>query len=360
MLSSAMLESPDSMYQTSSPVGPGHTLSVWPGSLDFKLGLSFVDNFRKEVDEGKNTPTQPINTATRRGLQGITAYGKRMVKSACAILQKRHGHKNLTFGTLTLPELTPGQRLMVSENWGHLKGRFSEELSRLLKRRGLDPDWVDVTEVQAKRWRRRKQVALHLHYLHQGRVPGTTYSHPGVAANDLSTKWAIHPREIRAIWQRLLENLLGVEVDCSSATRIEQVKLNAAHYLAKYMSKGGSLTRQIIDAGRGHFLPSAWYGVSAALRKEIKSAIVHLTPKQACRFLEDFEYYCGLGAVEWYYPIYQDMWLPGSLAPGDHLVGIVGTFRDERVLKLLRGELDDYGYRNWYLSDEYWATQDVA
>ena len=64
--------------------------------------------------------------------------------------------------------------------------------------------------------------------------------------------------------------------------------------------------------------------------------------------------------MEWYYPIYQDMWLPGSLAPGDHLVGIVGTFRDERVLKLLRGELDDYGYRNWYLSDEYWATQDVA
>ncbi len=230
----------------------------------------------------------------------------------------------------------------------------------MLKRRGLDSDWVDVTEVQAKRWRRRKEVALHLHYLHQGRVPGTTYSHPGVAALDPSTKWAIHPREIRAIWQRLLENLLGVEVDCTSATRIEQVKLNAAHYLAKYMSKGGSLTRQIIDAGRGHFLPSAWYGVSAALRKEIKSAIVHLTPKQACRLRENFEYYCGLGAVEWYYPIYQDMWLPGDLAPGDQLVGIVGTFRDERVLKLLRGELDDYGYRNWYLSDEYWATQDVA
>jgi hypothetical protein len=60
MLSPAMLESLESFestYQTSSPVGPGHTLSVWPGSLDFKLGLSFVDNFRKEVDEGKNTTT---------------------------------------------------------------------------------------------------------------------------------------------------------------------------------------------------------------------------------------------------------------------------------------------------------------
>ena len=117
--------------KTNSPTGGGISLCVWPGSLDFKMGLSFVDNFRKEVDEGTNTPTQFINTAERRGLKGITAYGKRMVKSACAILQQRHGRKNLTFGTLTLPALTPGQLLMVSENWGNLKGRFSEELSRL-------------------------------------------------------------------------------------------------------------------------------------------------------------------------------------------------------------------------------------
>jgi hypothetical protein len=224
----------------------------------------------------------------------------------------------------------------------------------------LDSDWVDVTEIQSKRWRRRKEVALHLHYLHHGREPGKIYQHPGVAPNDPSTKWAIHPREIRAIWQRLLQNLLGVDVDCSTATRIEYVRLSAAHYLAKYMSKGGKITQQIIEAHRGHFLPSAWYGVSAALRREIKNAIANLTPQQAYSFLENFENYRWLGAVEWFYPIYQEMWLPGELAPSDHLVGIIGTFRDERSLKLLRGELDDYGYQNWYLSDEYWATQDLS
>jgi hypothetical protein len=269
-----------------------------------------------------------------------------MVKSACAILQQRHGHKNLTFGTLTLPALTPGQLLMVSENWGSLKGRFSEELSRLLKRRGLDADWVDVTEIQTKRWRRLKEVALHLHYLHQGRRRGE--------------HWAIAPSEIREIWTRLLQNLLGVSLDCSASTRIEQVKLNAAHYLGKYMSKGGKVVQKVIDAHRGHFLPSSWYGVSAALRREIKNAIANLTPQQAYSFLENFENYRWLGAVEWFYPIYQEMWLPGELAPSDHLVGIIGTFRDERSLKLLRGELDDYGYQNWYLSDEYWATQDLS
>ncbi len=347
-------------YQTNSFTGGGISLCVWPGSLDFKLGLSFVDNFRKEVDEGTNTTTQPINTAERRGLKGITAYGKRMVKSACAILQQRHGRKNLTFGTLTLPALMAGQLLMVSENWGNLKGRFSEELSRLLKRRGLDTDWVDVTEIQAKRWRRRSEVALHLHYLHHGREPGKIYEHPGVAANDPSTKWAIHPREIRAIWQRLLQNLLGVEVDCSTATRIEEVRLSAAHYLGKYMSKGGKITKQIIEAHRSHFLPSAWYGVSAALRREIRDAITHLTTQQAHFFLDNLEHLRSIGVVEWLYPIYQDMWLPGDLAPGDQLVGVVGTLCGEQALRYIKGELDEYGFRNWFFSDEFWATQEVA
>jgi hypothetical protein len=52
MLEPAMLESPDFMYQSSIPIGHGHTSSVWLGSLNLKLGLSFVDNFRKEVEEG--------------------------------------------------------------------------------------------------------------------------------------------------------------------------------------------------------------------------------------------------------------------------------------------------------------------
>jgi len=326
--------------------GGGISLCVWPGSLDFKLGLSFVDNSRKGGDEGTNTYSQPINTSDRRGLNGITAYGKRMVKSACAILQKRHGHQNLTFGTLTLPALMQGQLLMVSESWGYLKSRFSEELSRLLRRRGLDSDWVDVTEIQAKRWRRRKEVALHLHYLHQGRRPGED--------------WAIKPSEIRDIWQRLLENLLGVEVDCTAATRIEQVRLDASHYLSKYMSKGGKLTQEITAAGRSHFLPSAWYGVSAALRREIKSAITHLTPQQAQLFLDNLEHLRSIGAIEWLYPIYQNMWLDGELAPDDQLVGVVGTLCGDQALRHITGELDEYGFRNWYFSDEFWATQEVA
>jgi hypothetical protein len=126
------------------------------------------------------------------------------------------------------------------------------------------------------------------------------------------------------------------------------------------MSKGGRIVGQIIAAGRSSFLPSAWYGLSASLRKHIRESIANIPPERAHQLLDDLEHLKCLGVVEWFYPLYQEMWFPGELAPSDHLVGLVGTISGEPALKYLRGELDEYGYRNWYLSDEYWATQEVA
>ena len=51
------------------------------------------------------------------------------------------------------------------------------------------------------------------------------------------------------------------------------------------------------------------------------------------------------------------MWFSGELAAGEHLVGVVGTLSGEHALRFLRGELDEYGFRNWFLSDEFWAKQ---
>ncbi len=356
---------------TSPPVGPSVSLCVWSGSLDFKLGLSFVDNSHSEGGEGSNNHTDDTSpdycgdrnydlpNRGRRGLHGITPYGKRMVRAAAAILQQRHGKENLTFGTLTLPDFDRDQLLLISQNWAELKRRFNLALSRLLRRKGLDPDWVDVTEIQPKRWRRYKKVCLHLHYLHHGREKGVTYLHPGTEAGDPTREWAIHPNEIREIWSRVLGNLLQQKVDCSSATRIESVRLSAKNYLGKYMSKGGKIVQKVIDAGQEDYIPSAWYGVSAGLREEIKAGMTELTPHQALEFAENIDYLQELGVIEWYYPIYQDMWLPGELAPSLHLVGVVGNLSGEHALRFLKGELDEYGYRNWYLSDEYWATQDL-
>jgi hypothetical protein len=67
--------------------------------LDFKLALSFVGNSHNEGGEGSNNHTDDTSPdycedrnyekpdRGRRGLHGITPYGKRMVRAAAAILK---------------------------------------------------------------------------------------------------------------------------------------------------------------------------------------------------------------------------------------------------------------------------------
>jgi hypothetical protein len=54
-------------------------------------------------------------------------------------------------------------------------------------------------------------------------------------------------------------------------SHIEQVKINAAYYLSKYMSKGGKITADLIDVGCSYFLPSAWYGENILVMETAKA-----------------------------------------------------------------------------------------
>jgi hypothetical protein len=58
-------------------------------------------------------------------------------------------------------------------------------------------------------------------------------------------------------------------------SHIEQVKINAAYYLSKYMSKGGKITADIIDVGRSYFLPSASYGDNILVMETAKAELPH-------------------------------------------------------------------------------------
>ena len=87
---------------TNSPTGGGGILlCVWPGSLDFKLGLSFVDNSHSKGD-------------------GITQHHRVWEahgQSGSGDFQQRHG-RNLTFGTLmTLPDFDNDQLLLIFQSW---------------------------------------------------------------------------------------------------------------------------------------------------------------------------------------------------------------------------------------------------
>lgn len=222
-----------------------------PGSL----GLSAVINSRSPRKQPGRKAGKP---AARRGSKGISTYGKRMSRSGVTLLFERHVRRCLTFGTATLPNLPEESHQLVTLNWAKIQNRFLEKICRRLKRCGLPPEYVVVTEIQVKRWERWGQCGLHLHWVCPGRP--TPWS-----------DWAIAPADIARMWGETLESFTGHPVDTSAATRIEVPKKNLNGELSKYLSKGTQIIEAVIQAGRGDELPTAWWGASKALKRDIKS-----------------------------------------------------------------------------------------
>lgn len=225
------------------------------------MGLSVASNYHKR---------------SSKGLKGITPRGKRMVRSYAAVLEEKFGRDCITFGTNTLPPLFDGEMTVVCNGWSELARQFFQELRRLLQRRGLSTDFLYVVEIQEKRYERWGQVMPHLHWLMQGRL--TRRSH-----------WLISPAEIKAIWQRLLSNLLGRPVDCSAATRIEKPRKSLKAEMGKYLSKGGTVLKKIVEAGKADLLPSTWCGASSDLKREVKQRIVILRGESCLAFIDSLE-----------------------------------------------------------------------
>lgn len=200
----------------------------------------------------------------RRGLNGISPYAKRMVRSGLALLERHHGRKCLTLGTCTLPALSPDEMEAVCSNWAELVRQFFQQVTRELERRDLPGEYVQVTEIQEKRFSRLSEVGLHLHWV----IPGRKHR---------SLQWAFSPGEIRSIWARLLFNMIGREVDCAAATRIEAPRSSLAQELGKYLSKGVGAIQAVVKAGKESQLPSSWWGASLPLKREIKSEILEIS-----------------------------------------------------------------------------------
>jgi hypothetical protein len=226
-----------------------------------KLGLSDASNSRK---------SHP-NPTPKRGLHGITPENKRYVKSAVALLDAKWGRKCATFGTATLPQLSDKDLEKVCDGWGKIVNRFLEKLSRLLEDRGLDKDYLYVTEIQEQRWQRTGKVNPHIHWLAQGR-------------KSPKENWYIRPEEIKQIWQKTLENFLDKKIDSRSSTRIECPRKSLVCEMGKYLSKGGKLIKDIIKAGQGYLLPSAYCGMSRALKRYVKQDIAIYTSDIATWF----------------------------------------------------------------------------
>ena len=200
------------------------------------------------------------------GQKGITSYGKKMVRSGAVILQDEWGKERTGFATLTVPPLSGSTMYKLCTFWGDVVRRFFEEFRRHQLRVGGEVRYVCVTEIQESRFRTRGEIGLHLHFIYKARHEAR------------GTNWLISANWCRDTWRRILANRLADVCADIPLPRCElkMVRKSASAYLGKYMSKGGNIVADILEAMPTIELPSQWWSQSSEVRSSIKERIIRL------------------------------------------------------------------------------------
>ena len=270
------------------------------------LGLALDSNSHTFKDEG----TSP------RGTKGMTPHGKRVLRNAVAVMERKFGPKNMTFATLTLPKLTYEEFWNVSSNWSEIARVFYQKLSRALKRNGLSGAYAGCTELQPSRSGREEVPALHIHCVFMGR-------------RRKGQPWALHPVRIRSIWSSVVQMYLWHEYDWSASENVQAIRKSAASYLAKYVSKSAAIDCEIRKDCTGWTLPTCWYNVSQALRRYVLGR-VRVHPE----LMDAMEKMCTSGLMGRYCEYVFAGTIDSMRGPGPHY--FVGKLTDDSYRELTK------------------------
>ena len=243
-------------HQSEGSFSPTLTLLLEKSNQD--LGLVRSTLWREiwaVIDHLESLPAPPPTRAPR-GSHGITSHGRRMVRSGCTLLQRRHGKECLSFVTCTLPGFSDVEMRHLSANFSEAVRQFRQSLGRDLRRAGIEPEMVHAVEIQEKRFQETGYAVPHLHIVFQGR-------------QNRRSHWAVSVAQVDDAWERAVGAVLGRLVKMPSACNTQRVKKSAANYLAKYCSKGSASLKRVAKWGARMPLPTAWYGVTRSLRADI-------------------------------------------------------------------------------------------
>jgi hypothetical protein len=260
---------------------------------------------------------KPPNRPEKYGKLGQTGYGKKMVRSACALLERRYKGR-LTFATVTMPNLPRELRRELALAWGEFVRQALQWLSRRLKSKGLPAAVCSVTEVQPKRLQAGNGGYLHLHMVWPNHKTG-------------KGDWAIDCLEFRAwcesflLRRGLLPDSEWVNVDTQRVTK------SAAAYLSKYMSKGGDILEAFAAENGWDAVPGQWWNLTKPLRNAVKREIIK--GEDVGLYLENLiDYLFNTGDFSPFWAIRTvDMELDGRAVT----VGYCGSLRADIVSDLL-------------------------
>lgn len=245
------------------------------------LGLSIVRNFSKIWKAFLLlAPIEMIEVVCvgllgrRKGLKGISAYGRKVVANAIYVLENTFGKERLSFATATIPAVENELAQDICEHWGVVVDTYTRAVRRLLKDNGVCSEVVTVTEIQGKRYEKAEFPPLHLHTVFVGKK----WHLKG---------WVISPARHDKIWCAALRAGLRAKGDvslsesrkllpaemCRASCNIQRVRTSAARYLSKYLSKALDDTFAVIERGHADYLPRQWWGASRGITRQVKAGV---------------------------------------------------------------------------------------
>lgn len=259
------------------------------------LGLSTLRNL-----------STPNKRPARNGLKGMPGQARKMVRNACYLLERDCGRQNLSFLTLTIPDMPNAEMNRLHECWSRVVIAVRKKLTLRLENASIAiPEVVVVSEIQEKRYERTGYPVLHLHCLFQGR--------------NNRMAWAISKTEVQQLWKETINNIVGGDADVSKATRIERVKKSAENYMGKYMSKGVTAVRAIVEDGYADWLPHQWWGMTRTLSKRIR-ALIRISHQSAATVWHSL--LDGVkGICKWFRPVYIE-----AVTGEKYLIAFYGKF----------------------------------
>lgn len=217
---------------------------------------------------GMSDGAEPLNLSDvpnshkprKRGMKGITGYGKNMVKSAGALINRYYPNHRVTFCTVTLPEMTAEQRRESVVQWPAFLRELIQWVGRKLERQGLPKVVVAVTEIQPERLRETGQGMLHVHLLWLN-IPAK------------NGHWAIDPNNLRSWVANFWRRRVGLGSEAWFNVNVKKVTGEVARYMAKYMSKGGQVLDEACADWGEEVCPSTWWNMAADTRRWVKDHV---------------------------------------------------------------------------------------
>jgi len=260
-----------------------------------------------------NVPKSPI--APKRGLKGITRYGRNLISSAAVVAESKYDRRLLTFATVTLPSAPVDCLQNLCAAWSTVVKSFVKNLTRGLKAKSLPAFVFGVSEIQEKRFERTGVPALHLHCVFVGR-------------NSRKSSWQVDRKNIRRWWKKAIAPYLPADTNYDSVENVQQVKKSSAAYLGKYMSKGADSVARLVEQGLSDWIPSAWYTITHSFRREVLSKV--LRGEEVGFFLNWLCHNVMVDFLRWVAPV-----MARSRDGTEFAVGFAGSFTESGLQKVV-------------------------